>query len=453
MKINKSLLEKKIINEENEDKVEPIIPTDSVDEIADEVQDQVVAISSGDEVINDANAQKVAAEIKQVADEIDAGAAMLVSADEPLGVKNAITDTLDAALSASRKNKRRGLKSGNNVLIVGLPGSGKTATVYDWAASHGDVNLVYINAKNNDLEAYINGYTVRDSENPNKVRQAYSDNLADLEKPNSILFLDEYNRQTKPNIRASLYTLINEHKISGEGQNKTHEFKNLLFTIACINPAVPTDKGAAPLNDAELSRFKDILDKYDSDSATTIDYLSKQYDKLIRRLDPEDEYYKEDLEDYLRIQDLGIFIASHEDFIYDSREDLEDLATEQKKMFNQRAFTEGLVGSSGDVNVFRAWVMNNAGFLAKTTDMLLGILDEYVKPTLEQLCELKGIDISNGKMAEREIEQEVQATVEDPVDDIEDDEDDFYSGNIAGTVRAKNPYEVEQAALNIVKNW
>ena len=96
--------------------------------------------------------------------------------------------------------------------------------------------------------------------------------------------------------------------------------------------------------------------------------------------------------------------------------------------------------------------MNNAGFLAKTTDMLLGILDEYVKPTLEQLCELKGIDISNGKMAEREIEQEVQATVEDPVDDIEDDEDDFYSGNIAGTVRAKNPYEVEQAALNIVKN-
>lgn len=453
MKINKSLLEKKIINEENEDKVEPIIPTDSVDEIADEVQDQVVAISSGDEVINDANAQKVAAEIKQVADEIDAGAAMLVSADEPLGVKNAITDTLDAALSASRKNKRRGLKSGNNVLIVGLPGSGKTATVYDWAASHGDVNLVYINAKNNDLEAYINGYTVRDSENPNKVRQAYSDNLADLEKPNSILFLDEYNRQTKPNIRASLYTLINEHKISGEGQNKTHEFKNLLFTIACINPAVPTDKGAAPLNDAELSRFKDILDKYDSDSATTIDYLSKQYDKLIRRLDPEDEYYKEDLEDYLRIQDLGIFIASHEDFIYDSREDLEDLATEQKKMFNQRAFTEGLVGSSGDVNVFRAWVMNNAGFLAKTTDMLLGILDEYVKPTLEQLCELKGIDISNGKMAEKEIEQEVQATVEDPVEDIEDDEDDFYSGNIAGTVRAKNPYEVEQAALDIVKNW
>jgi signal recognition particle GTPase len=131
MKINKSLLEKKIINEENEDKVEPIIPTDSVDEIADEVQDQVVAISSGDEVINDTNAQKVAAEIKQVADEIDAGAAMLVSADEPLGVKNAITDTLDAALSASRKNKRRGLKSGNNVLIVGLPGSGKTATVYD----------------------------------------------------------------------------------------------------------------------------------------------------------------------------------------------------------------------------------------------------------------------------------------------------------------------------------
>jgi Cdc6-like AAA superfamily ATPase len=226
MKINKNLVENKIITEAEEEvvtTVEPITPSDSVDVVADGVKDQVVAATDGEEVISDENAVKVAAEIKQTADEVDAGAAIISNGEEePLGVKNAITDTLDAALNASLRNKRRGIKSGNNVLIVGLPGSGKTATVYDWAKARGNVNLVYINAKNNDLEAYINGYTVRDAENPNKVKQAYSDNLAALEEPNSVLFLDEYNRQIKPNIRASLYTLINEHKISGEGQNKTH---------------------------------------------------------------------------------------------------------------------------------------------------------------------------------------------------------------------------------------
>lgn len=131
MKINKKLVENKIITEAEETEVKPINPSDSTTEIAADVQDQVVAISDGEEVISDENAIKVASEVKQVADEVDAGVAMLANGDEPLGVKNAITDTLDAALKSSLRNKRRGLKSGNNVLIVGLPGSGKTATVYD----------------------------------------------------------------------------------------------------------------------------------------------------------------------------------------------------------------------------------------------------------------------------------------------------------------------------------
>ena len=461
MKINKTLVENKIITEAEEEvvtTVEPISTSDSVDVIADDVKDQVVAATDGEEIISDENAAKVAAEIKQTADEVDAGAAIISNGeDEPLGVKNAITDTLDAALNASLRNKRRGIKSGNNVLIVGLPGSGKTATVYDWAKARGNVNLVYINAKNNDLEAYINGYTVRDAENPNKVRQAYSDNLAALEAPNSVLFLDEYNRQIKPNIRASLYTLINEHKISGEGDNKTHEFKNLLFTIACINPAVPTDKGAAALNDAELSRFKDILDKYDSDSATTIDYLTKQYDKLIKRLDKNNEYYREDLEDYLRIQDLGVFIASHQNFTYDTRDDLEDLAALQKKMFNQRSFTEGLTGCNGDVDALKNWIRNSAGFLEKTTDMLLDILDDYIAPTFEQLCEAKGINVESGEIEkgsdDEYVDSDTGEVTSSEEEGIEDDEDDFFSNGAAGTVRAKNPHEVAQATENILKNW
>ena len=124
-------------------------------------------------------------------------------------------------------------------------------------------------------------------------------------------------------------------------------------------------------------------------------------------------------------------------------------------MFNQRSFTEGLVGCNGDAVAFANWVRNNAGFLEKTTDMLLDILDDYIVPTFEQLCEVKGINILSGELSKMEPEQEVVSDndTEIPAEAVEDDEDDFFSTGAAGTVRTKNPFEVEQAAVNILKNW
>jgi hypothetical protein len=252
MKINKlskkELIESKLFEEDTDVGIDA---SASVDTIADEVMDEVEDATDGTSSISADGAHEIASEIK--AAETDIGidaAAIAVPEDEALGVENPITEVLDMALNKSKKNKGRGTKSGFNVLIIGLPGSGKTASIEDWAKAKG-VHLVAINAKNNDLDAYINGYTTKRPDNPLKVTQAFSDNLAGLDEENSVLFLDEYNRQIKPNIRASLYTLINEHKIVGDGPNRQHEFKNMLFTIAAINPSVPTDKGAAPLNDAE----------------------------------------------------------------------------------------------------------------------------------------------------------------------------------------------------------
>ena len=452
MKINKcskeELLESKLFEADEEVGVDA---SGSVDEIADEVADEVADATGGESGVSDEGAREIAAEIKDVATDLDLDtAAIAVPEEEALGVKNPITEVLDMALSKSKKNKSRGTKSGFNVLIVGLPGSGKTASIEDWARANG-VNLVAINAKNNDLDAYINGYTTKRPDDPLKVTQAFSDNLAGLDKENSVLFLDEYNRQIKPNIRASLYTLINEHKIVGDGPNRQHEFKNMLFTIAAINPSVPTDKGAAPLNDAEKSRFWWIMDDMDSDSATTIEFLTKFYNKQISKLDPESESYRSDLEEFLRIQDLGIFVVSHPKFSYDTRDDLEDLNRTGATLLCQRALTNGLHNSEGDVNQFKFWVEKGSKFLKRDVEMLLNIVREYISPSFEDLCVGHDLDPTKGFVPPAAADE----VKDDDVNELgyEDDDDFFTSSELKGTIRAKNPYEVEVAVLNAIKDW
>jgi hypothetical protein len=442
MKINKQskeLLESKLVEEETTGALDA---TDSVGEIADEIVDEIP--------VSDAAAKTIASEIKDVAADtgIETAAIDIPDELEALGVQNPITEVLDEALAKSRKNKGRGSKSGFNVLIIGLPGSGKTASIEDWARANA-VNLVSINAKNNDLDAYINGYTTKRPDDPLKVTQAFSDNLAGLEKKDSVLFLDEYNRQVKPNIRASLYTLINEHKIVGDGPNRQHEFKNMLFTIAAINPSVPTDKGAAPLNDAEKSRFWWIMDDMDSDPATTMEFLTKYYNKEISKLNPESEYYRDDLEEFLRIQDLGLFIVSHPKFDYDTRADLEVLAAEDCTLLCQRALTNGLHNSEGDVRQFVRWVEKGSKFLPRDIDMLTAIAREYIVPSFEALC--KGRDLDAATIAGSSATPET-----DTFDDFageEDDDDFFTSSELKGKVRAKNPYEVEVVIADALREW
>jgi hypothetical protein len=349
---------------------------DSVAEIADAVQDSVEDATGGEVTLSDTNAQKVAAEIKDTAEDAGAGEAIVLPAekDDVQEIsKNRLTDVLDDALFEARRARRQHTKTNSNVLVCGLPGSGKTAIVYDWARANG-CNIFYLDAKDPNLETVINGMPLRDVSQPNlnKVVKAGSTVLKPLHRPNSILFLDELNRQIKPHIRASLLTLVNEKAISGDDESGRESFQDtLLFTIAAINPAVPTDKGAVELNDAEKSRFINKIMDFDSDPEAAIDYFTKHFNwriaqhknhknSWIEAYVKEENVSKEDAEkawleeaEYLvKTKDLIIYIITHPIFAFDSRDDLEDLSDGSYTMLNQRLLTDAAENSLGDKNRF-----------------------------------------------------------------------------------------------------
>lgn len=404
------------------------VAKDSADEIADKLADEVEEASDGELTLKDADA--AAEEIKDVGEDVGAKTAVIVPRpDSPIATKNRLTDALDDAFKASKNFRSLHINEVPNVLISGLPGSSKTASVYNWAA--GKVNILYVNAKNRDLGAFIDGYTVQDPNDPLHVTQATSSNLNGLDRPNSVLFLDEYNRQTNETVRASILTLINEHYVTGKENGGRHYFKNFLFTIVAINPAIGrADKGASALNDAEKSRFLYYVDNFDSDPETAADYFDKQYTALAKWFDAygdldEYEFEKkfaeqedivepaiekmnrlEAIETLLRIQDLGKFIVKHSDFEFDKKEDTDTLFNTGKKMLNQRALSSSIAAAGGDANVFRRWVDNNSGFLDDDIKMLDEILDDYTIPTREELFRHAGFEV---KVSEEEAKVEAEA--------------------------------------------
>ena len=153
---------------------------------------------------------------------------------------------------------------------------------------------------------------------------------------------------------------------------------------------------------------------------------------------------------------LGIFIMSHPRFTYNTKADLDELAYQKKKLLCQRAFTQLLSVSRGDVKAFKA-ALRTSGFLDKDIEMFNSILDGYVIPTFEMLCTGFGIDPASGVLAAKPVADEPATAAADESEDegswLEDDEDFFPGASGKGKVRAKNPYEVELAIADAIKDW
>lgn len=352
------------------------ISSASIDDIATAVQSAAEEASDGKETFSDEKAEDIAEEIKTHATGFDA------AAWAPLDVPSELTDKLDDCLANAMAAKASGTHDGVDLLVTGLPGSGKTGITKQWAKDRG-VNLFYLNAKNDDLGAILNGFPVdtiekdADGNDVHKVTRSYSKALDRLDEPKSVLFLDEFNRAA-PKLRASLLTLINEHTVEGPGKDGTREFKNLLFTVACINPSVPTDPGAMDLNDAEMSRFVDSMD-WDSKTDDALRYITFHIGKLLKALKPTDENYAFFFTRYNKILNLTNALLTDYRFEFDSRDDLLDLFNDKAKMLNQRAITDALMAHGYNKDKFLNWVDKYSKFLEKDKQMIHDILDSYVE--------------------------------------------------------------------------
>lgn len=351
----------------------------SASEIADAVIAAAEEASDGEETYSDSKANTIASAIKTYAQGLDA------AAWAPLDVPSELTDKLDDCLANAMAAHASGTHDGVDLLVTGLPGSGKTGITKQWAKDRG-VNLFYLNAKNDDLGAILNGFpidTVEKDEDGNevhKVARSFSKALDRLDEPNSVLFLDEFNRAA-PKLRASLLTLINEHTVEGPSKDGTREFKNLLFTVACINPSVPTDPGAMDLNDAEMSRFVDTMD-WDSKVEDASRYINFHLTKLIDKLSPKDENYAFFYVRYNKILNLANALMNDFRFEFDSRDDLLDLFNDKAKMLNQRAITDALMSHGYSKTKFLNWVDKYSKFLEKDKLMIHEILDPWTEPTV-----------------------------------------------------------------------
>lgn len=353
------------------------IASASVQDIAVAVKDAAEEASDGEETFSDANAEKVAQEIKTYAKGFDA------AAWAPVDVKNDLTEALDDCLANALLYNEEGNSDGVDLLVTGLPGSGKTGITKAWANARG-VKLFYLNAKNDDLGAILNGFPVdeveeNDGKRAHGVVRSYSKTLDMLDRDRSVLFLDEFNRAPEK-LRAVLFSLINEHVVDGPGEDGYRHFDKLLFTVACINPSVPTDPGAMDLNDAEKSRFVNKID-WDSEPGRAADYIIYHINKLKNAVKQDDPNYAYKYTRYAKTIALAKTLLNDITFEFDSREDLTDLFNENATILSQRSITDGIMAHGYSKEKFLRWVDKSSGFLEKDKEMIHKILDSYIEPT------------------------------------------------------------------------
>lgn len=299
-------------------------------------------------ILTEASIEQAAREygsgVAKAANAIEAGE--VITEEEPLGV---IGEALDDALQAAREANDFGEVSGVNVLLIGRGGTGKTSIVKQWAKIRG-VNFVEKDAKTLDPSDLggIQGREYDEEGNPtNTVTKLSNHEFDQLDKPNSVLFLDELNR-APTDVAGSLLTLINDHVVNDQNEPSGKRLlKGFLFTVAAINPPRPGND-VNELDNPMRSRFGAVT--VESDPDQQLKYFKWYYGKQIKQM--QEEGHPE------RIPAIQGRLAIAEKLLTDPRFEFDDDNDEDRAqdegipVLNPRSLTNLLHASRGKKELF-----------------------------------------------------------------------------------------------------
>lgn len=295
-------------------------------------------------------------------------------------VEQVLQDSLEAAMD----NIEDGLVemgAFQNVLIYGLAGFGKTAKVKQFCRAHG-LNLFECDAKSLDI-ATVGGipYPKTDPKTGEITQAPIGSRYWDgLNKPNTVLYLDELNR-TGPAVRGSLLTLINEHTLpmtiedpkTGEVKNVKY-FPNILFTVVSINPADDIFQDNEDLDPAMISRMAAVIEQ-GPDIRDFLAHLTRTYTAIENNqyLIPERKVK------YMGQFELAKALLTDKSFCFDDANDVRSIYYDKSRIgnyLNYRSFYSILRRSDGTKKHYLR-VLETSGISKTKVQMIKNILATY----------------------------------------------------------------------------
>jgi uncharacterized repeat protein (TIGR02543 family) len=223
-----------------------------------------------------------------------------------------------------------------NLLLVGEAGCGKTERVEAWAKKN-NINLVKMLTSTMDQGDWS---VMAPNADHSKAVKLTTDNFDVLNEPNTVLFLDEYNRADFT-IRGALLTLINNHEVPTNDVDKNGKklfnkvYDNFLFTVVAINPS---DSGynVQQLDPAELSRLGRVDVKMDPKA--TKYFLINHFKKLLSLAEDKEE---ENLYKWI-LTLVNVLLDEDNKFQFDNKQEIQAAARKGVAALNPRSLTFAL---------------------------------------------------------------------------------------------------------------
>lgn len=266
--------------------------------------------------------------------------------DNVVEKKGQIESVMDWALDYNQEQHELGKKNFQNVLLIGEAGTGKTSIIRQWAKEN-NVNLFEVRAAGMDDTDLGGAISKGEGEYSGVVQRLASTEFDKLNRPNSVLFLDEYNRAPK-SVRTNLLELVNSHVVPDPRTESGQRYlENFLFTVAAINPANP-DYDTDEMDMAEKTRFRNI--DVVPDPKNLLKYLTKEFQNQADKASTPQRKTRA-----LGRLNLAKALLTSKEFDFDNRADIEKSKEEGNGLaLNYRTLTNLLTGSDGTKEDFLA---------------------------------------------------------------------------------------------------